>query len=311
MNHMCRFCSFVLVAACLYGMQTGPAWAGVPDLPRADTCVDHLVPETLATKIATSEARRMWGDVTCGTPIVCTDMDGKINYYMVPFRIGGDRFPGVEEISANRRASLRRIHSLLSDFRPDYGAGPAESLLLEADTDSQGSDVRGPVDVPAERPDGTPSHRIEYQRALERLREEVSESAEDRRYGTIMISARRDRYPIPAVYHFLAPFFMTGEEALELAQADLGFPGCPLENLLFLGPGELFYRFVGAGREVLVNCKTLAVIRDVEGFRAKVEAIRTDGTLLPHAEAESRRHRIEEAWTRLIGEARQTGEEGW
>ncbi|UCF05504.1 MAG: hypothetical protein JSV33_00260 [bacterium] len=193
---------------------------------------------------------------------------------------------------------------LIEDFREVATVTPGLSDQLDGEIESEKRKTSDSEDVFRSAKDVIDLDRPGYGDQLRILRARISMLSEDSKYGTIIISASRDRYPIPAVYCYLPPFFITGIEAREKAAGILNSTDCYLENLVFLHPGKLFYRFVHGADQVLINCKTLEVIDDPDDFAMRVidEIHGAMDTMTPE-KLEERSRDITEAWSKLSTQA--------
>lgn len=296
--------SFLSVFAGVLLLAFAPAHSSsddCPNYPKADTSVDDLVNKALAIRVAEVEAVKLWGPVRPGQPVRCTDVNGDINYYMVPFRLDSAPFPSREEIFAQRNESKSQIRDLI-ESRPlqyDPSKAPDASASSSYPTENQ----IGLGTIPVIRPDSVTSHRVQRGEWEAEIRRRVVELAEDTKYGTIVVSARRSQYPVPAIFYFLPPFYITGCEAKGIAERALGTPDVSLDNILFLGPGDQYYRFAAGESYVLIHCKTLRVQDHPEDFLVQTQQRRRNAAkALPFEAKEQNRALIEESWSNLLGE---------
>ena len=80
-------------------------------------------------------------------------------------------------------------------------------------------------------------------------------------YGTIVVSARYDRFPIPLYMHYLPPYFCTGDLAADKAAHALSTDSVILEKIYFLDwAREQYFEFSSGGQKVLVHSYNLEVL---------------------------------------------------
>ena len=86
--------------------------------PKAALEGDDLVAIDDVVALAQLVAEDRWGDVRAGEPIPCTDIDGVVNCYMVPFRRGGDEMSGPDKIFEELQRNARIATRLAEEFAP-------------------------------------------------------------------------------------------------------------------------------------------------------------------------------------------------
>lgn len=257
----------LVLAASLFVMagedDASAADAGEPSLglPSANMDVENLVPLSIVEEIALWKAKELWGQVTPEEPIACCDEDGDIVAYMWPFRIGKEPFPSYEQIMQGVRKGRRLLKTvLITSFNREsvgeQGAGapglerrhrgtnaatpyPSESNL------SGGSAPRPPAELEA------PS----FQEAFKMARKKELGIGE---YGTIYVSARYDRYPIPLYSHYLCPYYTMGDLAQEKAKKILG-ASPSLDRYYFLGRRGQYFEFVSGESKVSIHAYSLEI----------------------------------------------------
>jgi len=249
--------------------------------------------------IAQAEAARVWGEAQPGDPIPCVDVDGVLTYFMVPFRLGDEPFPDHDAIYDAREDSRRRIQDAIENFDPAYDdvSIPQSASICDPGESISSNDVARFAWI---RPDGTVSHRMRHHERLQEMKSRIADLAEDTRYGTVIVSARERQLPVSGIYHFLPPLFINGVEARDKADFVLGATSCDLKNILYVHPGELYYRFSGNGREVLIHCKTLEAIEKPDAFIGDLKH-RMETALSAMSDAERARSHddIDRAWTEV------------
>lgn len=243
--------------------------------PEAILGGDDLVPLDDVLAAAAWVATDRWGTATAGDPLPCTDLDGNVVCWMVPFRRDGGTFPSRQALLTELDDDARLGKSRVGSFEPPYATGDAlPDELLETD---RGDATTSLSEMPLVRPDGEISHRAQFHAAKRDYDSRLREAVGAERYGTVVIAARRTMHPLIAVYWFLPPYFLTGPEAARRADDSLGIASSELGNLVFLSPGEIYYRFAGEGKRVLVHAKSLQVIEDEAGFTDRMSR-RADST---------------------------------
>ena len=222
------------------------------DLPTANTNISNLVPLDIVKKIALKKAKDLWGQVVPGEPIPCCDQDGNIAYYMCPFGIGKETFPSYDEILLGIRKGRKMHEDLEKGLYPKEsveGESPGSEQTI-APTPSQNGPVGGKSGLATGKPKG-PS----YQEALKAVKKKELGIGE---YGTIYVASVYDRFPIPLVSHYLAPFYLTGDLALEKAKETLG--GTPkLNRIYFLGERGTYFEFVSGNKAVTIHAYSLKI----------------------------------------------------
>jgi hypothetical protein len=154
------------------------------------------------------------GDVSPGPPIACSDVHGDIVAYMCPFRIGG------EPLSVPCRGHGE------SQTRPPHGGR---------------NRVTGPRPGPVDRCPRRYRWHGRHQPATG-IREARETELGIGDYGTVYVSARYDRSPIPLVSHYLSPYYTSGDIARDVARRRIG--GEPtLKRYYFLGLRGQFFEF--------------------------------------------------------------------
>jgi hypothetical protein len=242
-------------------------------LPGANMELDNLVPLSIVKKITLNKAKELWGQVTPGEPIVCCDQDGDIVTYMCPFHIGKGPFPSYEQIMRGVREGRRLVEEaekgfpsqeLAGEQSADDGSLEERSCETDAEMDTPSAPYPaeselsvGTAPTPPEKPEGA-----SFREALKKAKEKELGIGE---YGTIYVSARYDRYPIPLCSHYLCPYYTTGDLAQEKANKALG--GTPtLARYYFLGYRGQYFEFVSGERKVSIHAYSLEIepIKEIE-----------------------------------------------
>lgn len=259
----------------ILGVNSADADSRLLSRPSANFNVDQnlLVPLDIVNKIALEKALELWGTVTSGEPIPGCDEDGNIVVYMCPFYIGKTPFPDYEQIMEGvkegrmlvedvetgfyRHGSVEGQEAAAADLeqRPDeedtVPSDPSETAL------SGGTTQKSPMNGEEES----------YQEALKKARVKELGIGE---YGTVYVSARYDRYPIPLCSHYLSPYYFTGDLAREKATVLLG--GDPhLAKYYFLGHRGQYFEFVSGKDKILIQAHSL----EIESFETVGKGVPT------------------------------------
>jgi hypothetical protein len=228
-------------------------------LPTANTALDNLVPYGEVVRIAVNKARELWGTVTPGEPIACSDDNGDIVVYMCPFKIGGGPFPSYAQMMEGVREGRRLLEQAkrgVSVQEPAGAGGDAGSGLDSSPVEAEAlSESLAESEVPVGIAPRPPTERANFQEAFKKAKGKEMGIGE---YGTIYVSARYDQYPIPLCSHYLSPYYFTGDLAREKAKAALG--GSPeLCRYYFLGRRGQYFEFVSGEKKAVVHAYSLEV----------------------------------------------------
>ena len=80
------------------------------------------------------------------------------------------------------------------------------------------------------------------------------------RYGTIVVSARYDRYPIPYYSSYLPPYFYNGAAAWKAAAKALSADSVSLDRVYFLeNIHEQYFEFSSPQGKILMNAHGLGI----------------------------------------------------
>jgi len=275
----------------------------IPDFPTANYEIITAIDSQIAICAAQRIANEIWENPIASTPVPCTDVDGIISYYMVPFALDHNDTDLSTQFFNDRNESKEMVYTLVNNFKPVYTdlsvkkGGLIDSLALQED--GFGNDRLRKH--PSVRPDGSISHRIQYARCLDSLKKSIYDIQPDTKYGTVIISARSDRMPIAGIYCFIPPFYITGIDAKRLASEKLNTQEYFLNNIIFINPGEIFYCFQSDNQEVLVHCKTLKIIEDVETFRNEIHRYKhLEEVSLTESDKKHKQSIITQAWEDIL-----------
>ena len=228
--------------------------------PKANADLQGLVSFDLVQKIAMKRSKALWGQVAVGEALPCVDDDGDIVAYMFPVAIGKNSFPDYSEISS----------------RIEYGRKITEKgydVLNDADKQSVKDYIinnKRNLDTASSVPTGQSSNGSEdiYNKTIldiesKNLGRQVSIGAEE--YGTIVVSARYDRYPLPYYTNYLPPYHFNGDLAVKTAADSLSSKFATLEKIYFLENLQtLFIEFSSNESKVLMNAHSL----NIESFES-------------------------------------------
>jgi len=259
---VCMFLAFAwTVSASAYNQELA-----FPEYPEATFIGESIIDASTAVAIASIKAQELWGEARAGEPIFCTDIDGIINCYMIPFRIGAEYCPAKDDLFLARMQALHRSHAIVEEYRHKIDQADAESLTVDIESKeafSEAEEIAGPMTARVAKAERAAVLRDSMYQAISALET-------DTKYGTVLISARKNMYPIQAVFHYVPPFYMSGYHAKHIAQNMLKTSECRLGNLIMLHPGEMYYRFEANDRYAYINCKTLRSIAHPKEFERRV-----------------------------------------
>ena len=289
------------------------------DIPTADLGTNNPVPFHLVEKIALVKSEETWGNGSLGKPIPLSDMDGNIIAYMFPYYIGGERFPSYDEIlqQIKKGRELREhiIGSRIENARGMYYVLKEEQAFRKRGIKSKNNIIAPqtglqPEQIEPVRPDSSISRRIEVGeiKEMEKFAAKTAIGADD--FGTIVVSATYDMFPVPVYMHYLPPYYAYFDKAMEKAGRHIG-NGAFLKRIYWLGLQGQYFEFVNNGNNALINAKTLEVletndIRDVPKIKNKGFTIPTEMTMLSTAEIQTAQTAIQNdismAWEQIKSE---------
>jgi len=218
-----------LVLGLLLGVRgTGWSYEKWPlGLPSADRKVEKAVALEVVRKVALKKAKEVWGTVAQGPELAGCDLNGKVIVYIIPFRIGIGPFPDYEEIMEGVRESRRYYAEGLQELREQPEKEP---LALKPDTKTSEKHNLG--------------------------KDKRSGKGE---YGTVVVWARSDWFPIPEYSECLPRYYTTGDLAQEKAQTVLGRGSIRLTRIYYAGPLDQLYEFTQGDRTILVDPFSLKI----------------------------------------------------
>jgi len=251
---------YIFILLCLLLLSQHFSYAQL-NTPSANMKVENMVSYDVLEKIAVTKAQQLWGQVALGQPIPCCDDNGDIVVYMFPFKIGSATFPGYDEILKGiqeGRTEYQEITKRLQEEKMDifdrYPIDKQDDLPRrdESNFDLNRSMTGAPELLMA---DMSISRTEELSSALTMAKYKKYGINE---YGTIYISIRADRFPIPLRSHYLCPYYSMGDLALQKAQEVLGTTNIRLEHYYFLGLGRgQYFEFSSGKKRILIEAYLL------------------------------------------------------
>lgn len=262
---------FINICLCLFTFESSLAELPL-GLPKANMGVSDLVPFQLIEKIAIKKAQEKWGQVSPGSPLAACDDDGDIVAYMFPFSIGPEPFPTYSEILSSVKFG-RKIGE------------EGISAMAETDQQKMKEKAKEQLDIDV---DFRQVESLANRLAKKLGREKMIGAGQ---YGTVIISARYDRFPVPLYMHYLPPYFYHGDLAAKEAQIALSSNSVTLERIYFLERNRTqYFEFSSKGRSILVHSYSL----EVEPAEKRLTRKGTKVVLRPE-----RLSRITEEWDKI------------
>jgi len=274
------------------------------DIPAANLQVSNAVPIGLIKKIALEKSKETWGPGSLGDPIPLCNLDGDVVVYMVPFSIGKGQFPAYDEIRQGIMSG-RELQKLIknSDFEKakemhksmDHGKVLSHQRTIVI-SDSQ---IPGRPPINAVRSDGSISRKAEL-RDIEEFASKKVIGADE--FGTIFVSATYDMFPVLAYFHYLAPYYINFDFALERAEQFIS-QGAFLKSIYFLGLEGQYFEFVNNSSSIVLNSKTLqaTTVEDLKRSRISQGYPQTDSTLFQERK-EKRAAELTKEWEKIKSE---------
>lgn len=241
---------------------------GMPfNMPSANMSLNNIVPFDIVTKVALFTAKDKWGQVSQGTAIPCSDENGDIVAYMFPFHVGPGPFPGYQQIMQGVREGRSMTENLQKGFNAAQSS-VKESPVLSSTRQVDGTPtMTGPAGgYPSDlsggtaQPDGQQLETANYQAAVKAAKMKGIGAGE---YGTVYVSARYDRVPVPLISHYLPTIYTTGDLAFQKASGILNGNIPKLARYYFLGWRGQFYEFDSGGGRVFIHAYSLEEAKPV------------------------------------------------
>jgi hypothetical protein len=241
-----------------------------------------------------------------GDPIPLCNLDGDVVVYMVPFRIGKGQFPAYDEVHSGIMSG-RELQKLIknSDLEKakemyksmDHGKVSAQRTVVISDSQVP---ARPPIDPV--RSDGSISRKkqLEEVRNMEKFASKKAMGADE--FGTIFVSATYDMFPVLAYFHYLAPYYINFDSALERAEEFLG-QGAFLKSIYFLGLEGQYFEFVNKRSSIVLNSKTLeaTTVEELKTSRISQAYPQTDSMLFQQRK-EKRAAELTKEWEKIKSE---------
>lgn len=236
------------------------------DIPVSNLEIVNPVPIKLVEKTALAKSKETWGEGVAGNPIPLSDFNGNVVAFMVPFYIGGGPFPAYDGILQGIKDG-RELRNLINNSEMEkakekylsmyHGKAANPRTVI---TSIPEIPQRSPIDPI--RPDGSPSRKQEIRDLMKFASDKATGGGE---FGTIFVSATYDKVPVIAYFHYLAPYYINFDLALEKAEQVIG-TGAFLKRIYFLGLEGQYFEFVNNGASTLLNSKTLET-NTLEGLK--------------------------------------------
>jgi hypothetical protein len=253
MNCNLKVSKLLIVGFLFFFVLCGTSLAEFPfGTPKANLAVSDLVPYELVKKIAIKKAQDMWEQVAIGPALAACDENGDIVAYMFSFSIGTKKFPTPEEIFSEVK----------------YGRGIAKQGL-EAMTNADKQRFQNSFE---DKSAGEDQSTITQPRlTVGRQTQEISADEKAKKigrlkmigsgqYGTVVVSARYDHYPVPLITDYLPPYFYQADLAVNKAKDALSTEQVTLECIYFLyGGHQQFFEFSSNTKKTLIHSYSLEV----------------------------------------------------
>jgi hypothetical protein len=242
---------FILISIglCLFTFESSLAELPL-GVPKANMEVSDLVPFQLIEKIAIKKAQEKWGQVSPGSPLAACDDDGDIVAYMFPFSIGTEPFPNYSEILS----SVKYGRKIAEEGVSAMAETDQQKMREKAKEQAVKSKSKSVSDIDVDIRQGESLAN----RLAKKLGKEKMIGAGQ--YGTVIVSARYDRFPVPLYMHYLPPYFYHGDLAAQEAQIALSSNSVTLERIYFLERNRSqYFEFSSKGRIILVHSYSLEV----------------------------------------------------
>jgi hypothetical protein len=276
------------------------------DIPTANLQIENAVPMSVIKKIAQEKASETWGPGAIGTPIPLADLNGDVVVYMVPYKIGGNKFPTYDEVLAGIKEG-REMRNLIKNSGMEKAKAKYMSMEHKKVENPRGVVIAKSQEpqrslIDPVRPDGSFSRRMELDESKEVEKFAVKKSIGADEFGTIFVSAAYDKFPVLAYFHYLAPYIVNFDLALERAEQAIG-PGAVLKSIYFLGLEGQFLAFENASSSTLLNSKTFEANSLEKLKKSKISPAQAsaDPEMLPENK-EQIKVEISKEWEKLLAE---------
>jgi len=263
-----RFFSVCIFGSALFLCIMGVTLAEMPyGTLKANTAVGNLVSFELVQKIALKKAHERWGQVSPGPALAACDDDGDLVAYYFSFSIGTPPFPPYSAITA----TVQKGRKIAQEGLKAMTEAEKQKLLDDMKTKAEASAAEpgNSANPPGGKTGAKPVQVTGLTDAdAKKLGREMMIGAEQ--YGTIVVSARYDRFPVPLYMHYLHPYFYQGDLAEKEAVGALKKGTATFERIYFLGRGHgQFFEFSTEGQSVLMNIYDLEVVSPEKVLKRK------------------------------------------
>ena len=235
------------------------------DLPYGEPSVNrdipNPVPYELVQKIALVKAAQKWGPVAPGPVLPCCDDNGDLVAYMFVFAIGVAECPNAEAIRASVLEGRRMAEEGLAAMSEPEQKALIDAAAKGASNSSAEGNAAGPI--------ANEAVKSAADARAKRIGEQKSIGAGE--FGTVVVSAREDRFPVPVYMHHLPPYFFKGDLAAKCAATALGVSesaagrqeaasAVRVARVYFFGRARgQYFEFGANNRTVLVDAQHLEV----------------------------------------------------
>jgi hypothetical protein len=230
--------------------------------PARGLATQDMITVEQVRNIALAEAMDAWGEVTRGAEIPCCDLYGNVNAYICVFKIGRGSFESYgkmfKTVLEGRRLYKEAKKNSNYDSRLTGGVADVNALSGEL--------------------------KKNYAKFTEGKNKKWGIGS----YGTVVVSARTDFFPIAERIHGLPPFYTI----LDLMAGKCNGKNPLLTRIFYITPLDQYYEFEVNGAKVLINALSLKTEMP-ESINA--EFVRTAGINDPK-QAEKVKVLIKEAW---------------
>ena len=218
--------------------------------PKANKQIYNLVPVSIAEKIAFKKARDQWGKVSPGPYLEACDDDGDIVAYLFTFSIGASKFPNYKDIIAKIKYGREIADKGVKSMHEDDKQKVKEKEAIELEN-FENALYKIADDVDAADPQPKPRFPTAEQIA-KKIGHDMMTGADQ--FGTVVVSARYDLFPVPLYMHYLPPYFYQGDIAMEKAKKLLSAQKVSLEKLYFFERERApYFEFTAQGKSILLN----------------------------------------------------------
>lgn len=217
--------SLIFVVALAGAQERSVSKITLPDSPQEENIVDVQ----LSQRIALSEARKRFGEVTLRKPIVGYSLNGSIRAYIFPFRLGSGTFPSDEEILEridNAKQMVQQAKANLAKVR--HIALTEKKNEIRVETKGNRSYI---VKTP------------EWEYAEQNLTDIEHKCWGTGVYGTIIVSARRDLAPVVGGSNGLPYYYTYRKIAKDKAKESLSTSFVSLNKYYFDGDMDQIFEF--------------------------------------------------------------------